>query len=134
MTDIKLINQLYPEQKKDILDKYEIQPVVTLPIVTLSDLEKRYITRYFIRPSNHADYVVEIDNKQYYTFKENPRFTTAVIKWRIVGKKDTIQLSNGINSAGVRDTNKEAVRKVDLTFNGLHLYITDYTEYWQAED
>lgn len=133
MTDTKLLDKIYPKQKKDIIKNYEMRPEVTPPIVTLSDLENKYIKRYFVRPSNHIDYVTEIDERQFSNFKNNPRFFTVMIKWKIVGKKDTIKLSNGINSLGVRDTNKETVRKADLTFGGLMKYITDYTEYWQAE-
>lgn len=133
MTDIKLIQKLYPKDKNNIIKTYEVRPQVMPPIVTLSDLENKYIKRYFVRPSNHTDYVTEIDERQFSDFKNNPRFVTVMIKWRIVGKKETIKMSNGINSLGVRDTNKETVRKADLTFGGLMKYITDYTEYWQAE-
>jgi hypothetical protein len=133
MSDINLINKIYPKDKKNILEQFEKSPVVTPPIVTLQDVENKYLKRYFVRPSNHIDYVSEIDERQYSDFKTNPRFITAMVKWRIVGKKDNTILSNGVTSMGVRDTNKESVRKADLTFGGIHKYITDYTEYWQSE-
>lgn len=133
MIDEELLNKIYKKDEvslKEILDK---MPVPKLPIITQRDVENKYITRYFVRLVNDRDYVVEVDKTQYEEFKENPRFLTTQIKWKIVGKKETLKMNTGINLYGVEDQNKILVADADLTFGGLHRYITNYLGYWVAE-
>jgi len=133
MIDEELLGKIYKKDEvslKEILDK---MPVPKLPIITQRDVENKYITRYFVRLVNDKDYVVEIDKVQYEEFKENPRFVTTQLKWKIVGKKETVKMNTGINLYGVEDQNKILVADADLTFGGLHRYITNYLGYWVAE-
>ena len=130
MIDEELLGKIYKKDEvslKEILDK---MPVPKLPIITQRDVENKYITRYFVRLVNDKDYVVEIDKVQYEEFKENPRFVTTQLKWKIVGKKETVKMNTGINLYGVEDQNKILVADADLTFGGLHRYITNYLGYW----
>jgi len=107
------------------------QPVK--PIVTQSDAATGYIVRYFVRPANDKNAIVEVDKAQHTTFKSNPRFVTTELRWKIKGKKDTTVSKMGARDTGVRDYNKQLVERGDLTFGGLSNYIFDYLEYWVSE-
>jgi hypothetical protein len=134
MIDEELLSKIYKKDEvplKEILDK---MPVPKLPIITQRDVENKYIIRYFVRLVNDKDYVVEVDKGQYEEFSENPRFITTQIKWKIIGKKETLKLISGINIHGVEDQNKILVADADLTFGGLRRYITNYLGYWIAEN
>jgi hypothetical protein len=62
--------------------------------------------------------------------RENPRFITTQLQWKIVGKKATTVASSGAKNLGVRDYNLLEVTRADLTFGGLRRYITDYLAFW----
>jgi len=133
MTDKKLFTKLYPKTAERLIPKLEAMPEYVRPVVTLSDKDDRFITRYFVRVVNDVQMITEVDKKQYNEFKDNSRFITTELRWKIVGKKETIKQSNGIELLGTIDTNKIAVTNADLTFGGLRNYITNYSEYWVGE-
>lgn len=134
MIDKDLLEKLYKNKQQELTKILDPTPQPVLPIITQKDTEVGYLTRYFVRSVNDITYVVEIDKKQYQTFKNNPRFVTTSIKWKIVGKKETTKLSSGVNLHGVEDLNRITVANADLTFGGLHKYITNYLEYWVMEN
>lgn len=133
MTDKKLFTKLYPKTAEKLIPKLEAMPEYVRPVVTLSDKDDKFITRYFVRVVNDVQMITEVDKKQYNEFKDNSRFITTELRWKIVGKKETIKQSNGIELFGTIDTNKIAVTNADLTFGGLRNYITNYSEYWVGE-
>lgn len=134
MIDADLIQKLYKSDEQRLTRILDEMPTQSLPIVTQSDAKNKFITRYFVRQVTDKDFIVEVDNSQYEELKENPRFVTTQIKWKIVGKKQNMTLLNGVTIYGVEDTNRVVVSEADLTFGGLLKYITSYLEYWFAEE
>lgn len=117
----------------DISKILENTPQYVRPVVTQSDADRGFMTRYFIRSVNDKTFVVEIDKNQYDQLKQNPRFITTQLEWKIVGKLETLTYNSGINLYGVKDTNRITVADTDLTFGGLMMYIKDYGEFWLRE-
>lgn len=133
MIDKELLNKLYKKKEQELNNILEPMPQTVPPVVTQTDAESGYLTRYFTRSVTDEDYIVEIDKKQHQILKNNPRFVTTTIKWKIKGQKETMRMQNGINLYGVEDINRIAVANADLTFGGLRKYITSYMEYWISE-
>lgn len=133
MIDNELLEKFFINKKQELTSILEPHPYAVPPVVTQSDVSSGYITRYFVRVVNDREYVVEVDKKQYQNLKNNPRFVTTTVKWKIIGKKETITLQTGINLYGVEDLNKISVANADLTFGGLRKYISSYLDYWVAE-
>lgn len=133
MTDKNLFKKLYPNVSDSTIKKLEAIPEYVRPVVILSNKEDGFITRYFVRKITDTSMIIEVDKKQYTEFKSNTRFITAEVRWKIVGKKETIKQSNDIELLGTIDTNKIAVTNADLTFGGLRNYITNYSEFWVGE-
>ena len=134
MIDLALVQKLYKSNEQQLIDTLDKMPSQVLPTVTQTDAKNKFIMRYFVRQVTDKDFIVEVDNSQYEEFKENPRFITTTVKWKIVGKKQNMTLLNGVTIFGVEDTNRVVVSEVDLTFGGLLKYITSYLEYWFAEE
>lgn len=134
MTDFELLQRLYPRDANEMRETMEILPSTVKPIVTLRDAENKYIIRYFVQMVTDPNFIVEVDKTQYEDLKSNPRFLTLQLKWKIVGKKESERKSSNVVIYGVGDINREAVLNADLTMKGLKRYITNYTEYWFAED
>jgi hypothetical protein len=134
MIDIDLIQKLYKSDEQRLTRILDEMPTQSLPIVTQTDAKNGFIIRYFVRQVTDKGFIVEVDNSQYEELKENPRFVTTTVKWKIVGKKQNMTLLNGVTIYGVEDTNRVVVSEADLTFGGLLKYITSYLEYWFAEE
>jgi hypothetical protein len=132
MINQDLLNLL--SQKKEIEQILEPMPQTIRPTVTQSDADNGFIMRYFIRQVNDKTFVVEVNENQFYRLENNPRFIGVEVKWKIVGKLETIKLPNGINLFGVKDENRITVADADLTFGGLRNYITNYGEFWLREN
>jgi hypothetical protein len=132
-TNVDLFKKLYPTNADRIIKKLEAIPEYVRPVVTLSDKQDKFITRYFVRQINDASLITEVDKKQYSEFKTNSRFVTVMLRWKIVGKLETVTHSNNISVYGVNDLNKIALANADLTFGGLRNYITNYSEFWLGE-
>lgn len=133
MTDFSLLQKLYPDQADKLVRQLHPTPEYVRPIITLSDKDSKFITRYFIRHMSDTTMITEIDKNQYAKFKDNSRYVTTEVRWKIVGKKETIKQPNNIEILGTVDSNKIAVSKADLTFGGLMNYITNYSEFWLGE-
>jgi hypothetical protein len=134
MIDNNILNQLYSNKKQQISAYVDKMPSQVLPVVTQSDATSGFIIRYFVKQVNDNSHIVEVDKQQYEKFKSNPRFVTTSIDWKIIGKKNTVTLLNGVNLHGVSDMNRIEVANEDLTFGGLRVYIKDYLEYWVSEE
>lgn len=112
---------------------FEMTPVSFRPIITLTNVEDKYIDRYFVQSANDKDSIVEVDAKQFEMFKTNPRFVTISLRWKIVGITGTVKRNDGTLEWGVSEINKQIVATADLTMKGLKKYITNYLEFWQFE-
>lgn len=134
MIDAELISLLKKQSDSSFKKGLIEMPVKIIPIITQLDVSNKFIIRYFSRYVNDKLTVVEIDKRQYDSFKKNPRFMVTSIRWKIVGKQDTQYLLSGIPIYGVAELNRIAVAEVDLTFGGLRSYITNYLEFWIAEE
>jgi len=135
MIDIDLLNKIFNSEldRKNIAFASQETPVPYRPIITQNDARNGYITRYFTKLANTDTLIVEIDKKQYETLKNNPRFYTIEIRWKIVGKKETTKTASGVLNEGTADINKREVMEATLTMRGLRSYIRDYTEFWVGE-
>lgn len=131
MINTELLNKLSNAQ--EVQPILETMPQQVKPVVTQSDADNGFLVRYFVRQTNDKTFIVEVDKNQYTIFKNNPRFITVEIKWKLVGKQGTIKFKNGTNLYGTEDVNRIAVAEADLTFGGLRNYITDYKEFWLRE-
>jgi hypothetical protein len=134
MIDQQLLQSLYKSDEQRLTNILDKMPSPALPTVTQSDAKNGFIMRQFVRQVTDKDFIVEVDANQYTEFKENPRFVTTQIKWKIIGKKQNMTLLNGVTIYGVEDANRVVVSEADLTFGGLLKYITSYLEYWFAEE
>jgi hypothetical protein len=134
MSNTDLLKAIFSENATEIQDIYEVGPQYVKPVVTLRDADSLYIDRYFVQAVTDPNYIVEVDNIQYDTFKTNPRFTSAKIRWKIVGKQESIRTTGNTVLYGVGDINRDEILRTDLTMPGIRLYIRDYTEFWVSEE
>lgn len=134
MIDQEILEKLYKSDEQRLTNILVSTPSQVLPTVTQKDAKNGFIIRYFVRQVTDVTFVVEVDQIQYEDFVDNPRFVTAKIKWKIVGKKENIKLPSGITIFGVEDINRVTISEADLTFKGLLNYITNYVEYWFADE
>jgi hypothetical protein len=134
--DTNFLRQLYANQsqEKTFPTSLTAAPTSALPIITSVEVADGFVTRYFIRSVTDTSYILEIDKRQYELFKQNPRFVTTQVKWKIVGKTETTITEYGAKNLGVRDYNILQVSKADLTFGGLQRYIRNYLEYWLYDE
>jgi hypothetical protein len=132
--DYTMLNKLFasPVERKAWATILTNIPVPYKPEITQSDVRDGFMHRYFVRRVNDINNIVEIDKSQYTAFKKNPLYVVADVRWRIIGRANTL-ISNGVKNEGVRDINIRTVSNEDLTFGGLTKYIADYTEFWIGE-
>ena len=133
MIDLTLLQTLYPTRTNQLSRLLQETPTPSIPVVTQGDAEQGFIDRYFVRTANNEGLVVEIDKKQYESFRKNPRFITTKLRWKIVGKKENTIIPAGAIVYGIADTNRNTVANADLTFGGLRKYIQDYAQFWVGE-
>jgi hypothetical protein len=133
MSNTDLLKAIFSQNANEIQGIYEAGPQYVKPVVTLRDADTRYIDRYFVQMVTDPNYIIEVDNIQYDTFKSNPRFTSAKVRWKIVGKKESIRTAGNTILYGVADINRDEILRTDLTMPGIRLYIRDYTEFWVSE-
>ena len=133
MIDSELLQKIYSTKAAEYTRFIDKMPSQTKPIITQQDVLNKYVIRYFLRIVNDKSFIIETNNREYSVFVNNPRFIGCELKWKIVGRKETIALKNGSNLYGVEDTNRITVADADLTFGGLRTYISDYLEYWFSE-
>jgi hypothetical protein len=135
MIDYKLLNKIYPNfsNARAIEDLVKNDPTPALPVITQQEVKNGFVTRYFARSVNDKMMITEIDERQYSIFKNNPRFITVELRWKIVGRKETKTSKSGAVDFGVADYNRKITSNADLTFGGLINYISNYLEYWVKE-
>jgi hypothetical protein len=135
MIDLELLNKIFKSnfEKANWAFISQEAPVPVRPVVTQSDARNGYIYRYFVKLVNSNQVIVEVDKKQYDSLKNNPRYVTTKLRWKIIGVKETSKSPSGSLNEGVADINEKEVLKADLTIKGIRSYIIDYLEFWQAE-
>jgi hypothetical protein len=133
MSDDELLNKIYGKNAKEIKDIFQLLPVSSRPIITLQDVDNKFVERYFLQMVNDKSFIIEVNKTEFNNFKDNPRFLGVMIKWRIVGKQETITRPGNVVIYGTTDLNRNSVLQADLTMNGLRYYLKDYTQYWYAE-
>jgi hypothetical protein len=61
-----------------------IIPYGTAPTITKEDIQRRYITRYFLQ-FNSDKMILEVDKFQYERFSKNSLYKSISFKWYILG-------------------------------------------------
>jgi hypothetical protein len=135
MIDLNLLNRIFNSdlERREISFISQETPVPYKPVITQNDARNGYVMRYFVKLANTNSLVTEVNKIQFQTLKNNPRFSTVEIRWKILGKKETTKTDSGIVNEGIADINKNEVLKADLTVRGVRSYIIDYTEFWVGE-
>lgn len=133
MSDEQLLSKIFRNKKAEIKGLYEPVPKPSKPIITLQDVDNKFVERYFLQMVNDQNFIVEVDKVEFTAFKGNPRYLGVKIKWKIVGVKNTVIRPGNVKITGTEELNKNEVLKADLTMNGLKYYLKDYDEYWYAE-
>jgi len=91
------------------------------PVVKSSDYKNGYFTRYFFRQVNSpASKILEVDKKQWVSFKNEPFYIRVDLKWLISGREDYVYSSN-LKSITYADKNLPGVKKL-LENNLLQFY------------
>lgn len=100
------------------------------------DIDRGYITRYFVRRSNVDNgEIVEIDKDKYNVVKNSKLHQTIEVIWRISGALDSMkneQWTEDINLyTGVLDANEAAIKRAELEMPGIKYKLNDLLQYYQ---
>lgn len=91
------------------------------PTIKDSDYKIGYIMRYFFRQANSlGSKIIEVDKKQWISFKNDPFYIRVQLKWLISGKQDYVYSSN-LKSITEADKTIKGVKKL-LENNLLQFY------------
>lgn len=132
--DANKLRQLYSRYKaQQLVETLQTNPSFVKPVVTRSDVDRGMITRYFIRGVSDCSEVLEIDSTQFDDFKNNIRFVTVKLDWKIIGNPYSSITPYGATDLGVEDYNKKQVEIIDRRFGCLKNYIRDYLELWYSD-
>jgi hypothetical protein len=133
MIDNKYLTLFRAGLRKNILNNLNVSFVSHIPVVTQDDVKSKYINRYFVRSRNYLENIIEINESDYKNLNNNFLYITVAVKWKIIGKLNTIFRQDGAIEYGVIDLNKKAIQFADLTFISLGSYINDYSQLWVGE-
>lgn len=106
------------------------------PIITKEDIDRKRITRYFVRQANHKDgMIVEIDKQQYDGLKNHPMYQVIEMPWRIAGPLDDVPGPPMANTptrlyTGVITANKMALAQAEKEMPGMQYKILNPTQFW----
>jgi len=82
------------------------------PVVKASDYKAGYFTRYFFRQAESpASKILEIDRKQWVSFKNEPYYIRVQLKWLVSGKWEYVTSSN-LKSITYADKSLPGVKKL----------------------
>lgn len=91
------------------------------PVLKDSDYKQGYFMRYFFRQVNSPfSKILEVDKKQWISFKKDPFYSKVELKWLISGKKDYVYSSN-LKSIIHADKSMPGIKKL-LENNLLQFY------------
>lgn len=132
----KFYSQILKGTNKSIQDlpTYSV-PRASVASPTNEDYQVGNFLRYFLKRINN-DAIMEISKETFNDIKQGRKYNSALydttsLKWYISGQLDTT-ISNGIITRGVKEINFESTTQASLSFRGLNLFITDYTQFYKT--
>lgn len=107
-----------------------------MPIIKESDIDKRFIYRYFARQSNLENgEIIEINESKYNDIKNVPLYVSVRIPWRISGRVEDVAGSEQGQPTrlytGVETANKEAIVDGNRKLPGLDRKLVDPLQFYQ---
>lgn len=105
------------------------EPLSNRPKITKRDISIGYIMRYFLQHISIKN-IIEVDKKQYDTFKNNPLYISVELKWTISGNKDNIVAIDGKTVYGVEHKNTVVVTWYNKKMVGLDRTLSNKLEYF----
>lgn len=123
------------ERYKQILNNpsqfNEVKVKVYAPILTDGDYKRGYITRYFIQKVNDKNsQIYEVKSDNFSTYKENPFWQTASLRWKIVGTTETKYNQDGsVKEYSIKESNSRSISTVKDKIANLKLYLPNLLQY-----
>ncbi len=111
-------------------------PRASVASPTNEDYQVGSFLRYFLKRINN-DAIMEISKEVSNDIEQGRKYNSALyetieMRWQISGQLDTT-ISNGIITRGVKEINFESTAQASLSFRGLNLFITDYTQFYKTQ-
>ena len=111
-------------------------PRASVASPTNEDYQISSFLRYFLKRTNN-DAIMEISKEAFNDIEQGRKYNSALyetieMRWQISGQLDTT-ISKGIITRGVKEINLETTNQTSLSFRGLNLYITDYTQFYKTQ-
>lgn len=108
------------------------EPLTSKPKITSVDVNRGYVTRYFVRMVSSRK-IVEVDKAQYENFKSNPFYQTTQINWIINGNDEDIITSDGKTLRGVKNQNLVLIDYYNSEMPGITSVLRDPLEYFSGK-
>lgn len=106
-------------------------PFPTPPTITNVDIDKGYITRYFLKFLSNK-IVIEINKSQFDIFAKNSLYQTISFKWYITGNIED-RTDNRVGE-GVRTKNQRAINYYSSIMPDLQFTIKGPLQYYKGVD
>jgi len=123
----------YIKLKPDIKTSYKSVLTNKSKIITATDRQKGFINRYFIQNLSSA-VIYEVDNLQFKLYNSNKLDTNlyniVVVKWHITGNIEDSYKNSNVFVIGVKNKNKESIRKAKKKIPGLSAKLTNLLEFY----
>lgn len=109
-----------------------LTPISNRPKITNEALSNGFVNRYFVRNPSFKK-IVEIDEKQYAKFKNNPYYDSIIVPWVITGNdKDVVNPKTGQLVLGVPKRNLQIISYYESKMPGLRLLLRNPMEYFNG--
>lgn len=123
-------------EKSNVKDSIQTQPISHYPVVTESDYSRGYFTRYFVKRTNQRGYVMEISETEFENIRNGTAtydisfYQTVSVIWKLTGPLRSKRVSQYQVREGIVDTNKRLVESTSRNFPGLKEFIAeDYAKF-----
>lgn len=118
----------YKKLKKiTILNK---SPKAHFPSPTEKDYERGFIERYFIQMrGTSGSPIFEINEENYYKYKENKYFTAVRLSWKIKGNLEDRYTENGEYVPSVHTVNSLTIKEAEKTLSDINLYLVNTKQF-----
>lgn len=116
------------------LNLFEIKiPSTIVPVPTEDDYSLGFIIRYFAQKRNDDNaHIFEISQNVFESYRENPHWKTAELKWRISGPQNILYKNDGsIDDKGVINSNKAAITRAAQTLKNIGLYLPNLLQFYK---
>jgi hypothetical protein len=131
LKDLNISSNFYRKEKENIQTTFK-SIIPYNPIVSKTDIDNGFITRYFIQNVTNS-IITEISPEQFKEYKQNLLdnnvYTTIELTWIIVGNLTT-QNVNGAVITGIAETNKKTVSFYNKQMPGLNSKLANLTEFY----